>query len=134
MYDFCIWNVTGGKSIVKRGLSKSTTAACEDVCTQSEKLLPQILGGEITVDQFKVLWKNFSNVQRLAQALVAEKDKRSKKVKGKLTLSKEISIILPQQWKEIQQFERHFNHLNHLCQVIPPQIHGEFFKNYLVKG
>lgn len=114
----------GGKSRVKAGLTKSTIAACEDACAQSEKILPQIVAGDITVHQFKILWKNFSNVQRLAQAIVADKDKKSKKVKGKVTLSKEINTILPQQWKEIQKFETHFNHLYHLCQVIPPQVHG----------
>ena len=121
---FFAYSYTGGKSRVKAGLTKSTLSACEDACAQSEKLLQQIVAGDITVQRFKILWKNFSNVQRLAQAIVADKDKKSKKVKGKLTLSKEINTILPQQCKEIQKFETHFNHLYHLCQVIPPQVHG----------
>lgn len=99
------------KSNVKAGFAQLTTAACEDACTQAQMLLPQIVAGDITVRQFKALWKNFSNVQRLAK-------------KVKRNLSGEITTVLPQQWEGIQKFEMHFKNLCHLCQNIPPGIQG----------
>ena len=115
----------GGKSGVKRGFVPSTTAACDSALVQSETFLPQIVDGCVTVGQIKTAWKNFPNVQRLAIVIESKKEKsKEKKVKGKLTLSEEICRTLPQWWKEIQEFEMNFEHLYHLCQVIPPQICG----------
>lgn len=103
--------IAEGKSRVRAGFTQLATAACENACAQAKELLPQIVAGDITVCQFKALWKNFSNVQRLV-----------KNVNGRL--SKDISTVLPQRWEEIQKFEMHFNNLCYLCRNLPPQIQG----------
>ena len=126
-YKLChvIIHFAGGKSGVKRGFVQSTIADCDNALVQAETFLPQIMAGGVTVGQFKTVWKNFSNVQRLATVIENRKEKsKEKKVKGRLTLPEEINKTLPQQWEDIHKFETNFKHLYHLCQVIPPQIHG----------
>lgn len=103
----------GGRSQVKGGFTQSTVVACEDACTQTKTFLLQMECGDITVGQFKTVWKDVSYVKKLALAM------------DMLPLAENINTNLQKWNKEIELLEIPLENLSHFLDFIPPQVHGK---------